>query len=601
MSDYEKMTGDKKISEIEDLVEIDGGEKVLVAFNGQNYVISVDRLINEGHLHSYQDLEDLQALLNIVDAQYQHRKDSTLPTTSKEISGAITEIYNLIPQLNNEELESLKNQLQDLVTQVEDNSSQLEDIVQVNILNFGCDTSKADNAQSFKSLCDYVNEHEEIREVYFPCGVYTYSDGLYFNREIKLKGNATLNYIGNGKAIEFGKRDLTISNYQLVFEIDGLTFTGGINMSHGIFFNKFVVMPRLIDVKFRDFGSENNYNIWFDGDNWDSYLFNLNYHSKTPYKQNFMFVNSRGINSTRIRLRDSLLTNQSEIRGSGVFLDGACCEISHCKIEGFNPNIELSTHSRGTIISNTYFEYADNDSCIIIGDNKGSYIQDITIKDVYCNQHGSDLGCKGSFIKPKSTTTGYQNFVLDNLFITNLDSETPCIIQNNIPSQINNYAYNIKCNSFIHTIGNNISWLGIDKSNCNDLTTKTIKLQNNTDEANYFIIQNGKETNQYQGITFRDINGGEILTIECYGSGSSYIKKNGKAIFYIDEFGLGLGKKSSGQMLEVNGAIGGKHLIFSNKVDANSVYSGSLFIDSSDGLLKYRDFNNNVKTIQTVQ
>ena len=99
MSDYEKMTGDKKISEIEDLVEIDGGEKVLVAFNGQNYVISVDRLINEGHLHSYQDLEDLQALLNIIDAQYQHIKDSTLPTTSKEISGSIKELYNLALRL----------------------------------------------------------------------------------------------------------------------------------------------------------------------------------------------------------------------------------------------------------------------------------------------------------------------------------------------------------------------------------------------------------------------------------------------------------------------------------------------------------------------
>ena len=160
MSDYEKMTGDKKISEIEDLVEIDGGEKVLVAFNGQNYVISVDRLINEGHLHSYQDLEDLQALLNIVDAQYQHRKDSTLPTTSKEISGAITEIYNLLPQLNNEELESLKNQLQDLTDQAEDNSSQLAHIknkIFINISDFGAigdgtndDTEAIQNALNTK-------------------------------------------------------------------------------------------------------------------------------------------------------------------------------------------------------------------------------------------------------------------------------------------------------------------------------------------------------------------------------------------------------------------------------------------------------------------
>ena len=110
MSDYEKMTGDKKISEIEDLVEIDGEEKVLVAYNGQNYVISVARLINDGHTHSYTQLNDLQDLMDIVDAQYQHKKDSTLPTESKAVSGAITEIYNLIQDLKNQ-LQDLKNQL----------------------------------------------------------------------------------------------------------------------------------------------------------------------------------------------------------------------------------------------------------------------------------------------------------------------------------------------------------------------------------------------------------------------------------------------------------------------------------------------------------
>lgn len=126
MSDYEKMTGDKKISEIETLININGEEKVLVAYNGQNYVISVARLINDGHTHSYTQLNDLQDLMDIVDAQYQHKKDSTLPTESKEVSGAIAEIYNLLPQLDTEELESLKNQLQDLANQVEGNSSQLE-------------------------------------------------------------------------------------------------------------------------------------------------------------------------------------------------------------------------------------------------------------------------------------------------------------------------------------------------------------------------------------------------------------------------------------------------------------------------------------------
>lgn len=95
MSDYEKMTGDKKISEIEEIIDVNGEEKVLIAYNGQNYVVSVARLINDGHKHSYTQLDDLQELMDIIDAQYQRIKDSTLPTESKEISGAIKEVYNI--------------------------------------------------------------------------------------------------------------------------------------------------------------------------------------------------------------------------------------------------------------------------------------------------------------------------------------------------------------------------------------------------------------------------------------------------------------------------------------------------------------------------
>ena len=126
MSDYEKMTGDKKISEIEDLVEIDGEEKVLVAHNGQNYVISVARLINDGHTHSYTQLNDLQDLMDIIDAQYQHIKDSTLPTTNKEIVGAIGELYDNLVQLQEvldgaweEPINNLSNDLEALENDLE--------------------------------------------------------------------------------------------------------------------------------------------------------------------------------------------------------------------------------------------------------------------------------------------------------------------------------------------------------------------------------------------------------------------------------------------------------------------------------------------------
>ena len=162
MSDYEKMTGDKKISEIETLIDINGEEKVLVAYNGQNYVISVARLINDGHTHSYTQLNDLQDLMDIVDAQYQHKKDSTLPTESKEVSGAITEIYNLISQLNDEEL----------VNQVEDNTNKLSNdkLFQVSIKDYDIPAnSTKDKATGV--LCDDISSVTVTSMQELPMGI----------------------------------------------------------------------------------------------------------------------------------------------------------------------------------------------------------------------------------------------------------------------------------------------------------------------------------------------------------------------------------------------------------------------------------------------
>jgi hypothetical protein len=136
VSDYEKMTGDKKISEIEELVDINGEEKVLVAHNGYNYVIPVAKLINEEHTHSYSQLTDLQELMNIIDAQYQHIKDSTLPTTNKEIVGAIGELYDNLVYLQEvlggaweEPINNLNNDLETLENNFNNHNHSINELV----------------------------------------------------------------------------------------------------------------------------------------------------------------------------------------------------------------------------------------------------------------------------------------------------------------------------------------------------------------------------------------------------------------------------------------------------------------------------------------
>ena len=236
MSDYEKMTGDKKISEIETLIDINGEEKVLVAYNGQNNVISVARLINDGHTHSYTQLNDLQDLMDIVDAQYQHKKDSTLPTESKEVSGAITEIYNLISQLNDEELESLKNQLQDLTNQVEDNSSQLAHIKTYNILDYGAKGDGSDNSiplnnNAFKTIKELIIENKGgVIEI--PYGNFKISDTITFDgiNQLKITGKgyrSTLYFVN-------GSQGINIKNLQYGGLITELNIISNYTANYGI-------------------------------------------------------------------------------------------------------------------------------------------------------------------------------------------------------------------------------------------------------------------------------------------------------------------------------------------------------------------------------
>lgn len=473
---------------------------------------------------------------------------------------------------------------------------EIDSIVQLNVKKFGAMTDGTDNKDVFIRMCEYINENPSIKEIFFPSGIYTYSDGLYFSHEVKLTGNATLNYTGTGKAIEFGKRDLTIQNYQLDFEVNGLTFTGGMNMSHGLFFNRFTTMVRLIGVKFRNFGHATSYAIWLDGDNWDTFINDLSWHSDTDYKQNLMYIDSKNINSTRVRLNNSVLTNQSKVRGSGVYIDGACSEITNCKIEGFNPNIELSKWSYGTTISNCYFEYTDNDACIVLGDETSNYISNIIFKDIYCNLHHIDLGCTGSFIRPKSSKSGFQNLLLDTINFSSVSQELPIIILNDLASQTGNKAYNLHgFYKFRNSSPKAAQWEGIEYRK-----EKCLIVRNNEDELNYIEIQTGETANQYQGVVLKGYDGTELFTLETAPDGRAYIKKGSHVIFNISNGGaIGVGKPSSGEKFEVLGAVSADKLILPVKVDGATVYNGTLFFDS-DGKLKFRDLSGTLKVISTV-
>ncbi|MCC2361667.1 hypothetical protein LKM19_12950 [Bacillus cereus] len=492
--------------------------------------------------------------------------------------------------------------------------AKLGEIIQINAKDFGASTDGTDNLNAFAKISQFINNNPNDNfEIFFPHGEYKYSDGLFFFKHVKLKGNsAILNYTGNAKALELGSRNLTISNYQTQFIIDGLTFTGGQNMTHGIFVNRFVTKPKFLNTTFSNFGNPTAYSLWLNGDNWDTMLFNFSWYSNTTYKQNFFKVNSQNLNSTRVRILGSVLTNQSVVRGMGVWLDGGYCEIAHSKVEGFSPNVRLGSLCAGTSLNNMYFETVDNGSCIVFGDDVGtpresSYLQNITIKDVYCNLHSHDLGTIANFIAPANPLTGLQNAYIDTINLTGLKSDMEAIKLNNVGSQINNSAKNFYGANIIRTTGNNISkWEGVDFTSTKgidskgQITTNVLsRFQNDVDSAGYLDVRAGKTSRQYSGYKISDFAGNDIFIIEVSPTNATNFKNSDGTFMSVSASRkVGFGKVPSNDTLEVNGCSSADGYYFNKTIDASTVRNGGLFIDT-DGKLKFRDNAGTLKTIVT--
>jgi hypothetical protein len=79
-----------------------------------------------------------------------------------------------------------------------------------------------------------------------------------------------LNYTGTDKAMIMGPDGLVEAtawshrNYKL----SGLTFTGGTNMTHGVYFNELVQCPVVEDCQFKDFVRQGVYALFFPFYNW---------------------------------------------------------------------------------------------------------------------------------------------------------------------------------------------------------------------------------------------------------------------------------------------------------------------------------------------
>lgn len=354
-----------------------------------------------------------------------------------------------------------------------------------------------DNAAAFQLVSNAVNRvtGTQVVTVVFPAGHYVYSSGLLFTRPVWIQGGGKLDYTGTGYAIELGPNNLTPSTFQTTpYTVDGISFTGGASMTHGIYVNSFIVSPRFLNIEMINFGCVSGYAIYCQSDNWDTRVHNLTFWTNgiggDPAK-NFLRMNGYRKDGTTDFGQSNFIMTQTQLNngsgiGVGIYLSGVASRIERgCTIAGFSPNIWVGGRARLVRID-AYFESiggqdfwgtGNTPPCIAYGDpaghpDAGAWCQGLELNGVYCNLHNGDIaGAANVRLLGPSTqgSEGLQYCTLNRVTVEGAVADVPIVTQNNaLSGQVGNRAAGTLVNGtpitagILHTAGVT-DWAGEDE------------------------------------------------------------------------------------------------------------------------------------------
>lgn len=147
--------------------------------------------------------------------------------------------------------------------------------------------------------------------LYIPSGQYTYSSGLNpaFPMQIACGSNAMLNYTGSAHAVDLGPTGLTGPTAQEPYVVDNCGFTGGANMTYGIYWNSYVIRGGLRNNYFLNFGNATSYMVGMASSQWDIEVGPQNRVMIDDFQpRKVMLTNVLGIdNNTFVRFHDNTL------------------------------------------------------------------------------------------------------------------------------------------------------------------------------------------------------------------------------------------------------------------------------------------------------
>ena len=157
-----------------------------------------------------------------------------------------------------------------------------------------------------------ANTEHNGRPVYlkFPSGYFKHANTMAFTRPVVLisSGDTKLEFTGTGNQIKFGPDGITFNgdsggiNHRLhvTYGFIGyglFTFTGNLS-ADGIVFNEYVTNPRILGLRFINYGSESHYMVKLWGQCWDITVDNIRHSNAQSKAVNFLSANGKMKNGT---------------------------------------------------------------------------------------------------------------------------------------------------------------------------------------------------------------------------------------------------------------------------------------------------------------